>query len=43
MRVYGGKVESMRIELVDLEKRMAEVVRMADFDANKWGWGLDDT
>lgn len=43
VRVYGGKVESMRIELVDLEKRMAEVVRMADFDANKWGWGLDDT
>ena len=32
VRVYGGKVESMRIELVDLEKRMAEVVRMADFE-----------
>ena len=43
VEVYGGKVESMRIELVDLEKRMVEVSRMADFETNKWVMGKSET
>lgn len=43
VRVYGGKVESMRVELVDMEKRMVEVSRMIDFETNKWVWSKGET